>query len=331
MEKILTKKNLPNVYIRRNIPEKYLEEFREVCSNIIVDHWDFIGEEPFPSEDLSECNVLFTVGLKDNLKILNYLPNIKWIHSISVGLDAMLQEHIIKSDVIITNSKGCTSIPIAEHTIALITSLARGLHKGFQNQAQKKWENISVVDLESSTVGIIGYGEIGYEVAKRCKSLGMSVIGCRRNPEKNHKQDEPTDKVVGLDEVDYVLQQADFVVLALPSTKDTIHFIDKERLHKMKKSSYLINVGRGNTIVEEDLIEVLLNGQIAGAALDVFDIEPLPKDHAFWNLDNVMITPHNAYNSSNHVERVMNMFLQNLQRYAEGEPLLNVIDKQLGY
>jgi phosphoglycerate dehydrogenase-like enzyme len=188
-----------------------------------------------------------------------------------------------------------------------------------------------VKDLENATVGIIGYGDIGYEIAKRCKALGMTVIGCRRNPSKRNTEYEPADLIMGMDQVDEVLSRSDFVVLALPFTKDTSYFFNKERLNKMKKGSYVINVGRGNTIVDEDLIHSLSNGHIAGAALDVFEVEPLPKDHPFWQLENVMISPHNAYNSSKHLDRVMELFLKNLKLYSDGKPLMNVVEKKLGY
>lgn len=330
MEKVIVEKKQPKVYFRRNVPEEFLSKYKEI-SQVIIEPWDFKGEQPIPTKDLEDCDVLFTVGLKDDLEILKYAPNIKWIHSVSVGIDAMLNEQIKNSDIVITNSKGVTSIPIAEHTIAVITSFARGLPKQYKNQARQLWTDISVIDLDTSTVGIIGYGEIGYQIAKRCKSLGMKVIGCRRNSNGKRREDCPADSVVDLSEVNKVIECSDFIVLALPATEETIHFMDKSRLKKMKKNGYLINIGRGNTIVEKDLLDVLKEGEIGGVALDVFDKEPLPKEHPFWMLDNVIITPHIAYKSARHAERVFMMFLQNLQLYSEGKPLLNVVNKQLGY
>lgn len=326
-----SKKLAPAIYIRLDIPEEYVNKFKEVCSEVIVEPWKFGEPEPESTMDLSECEVLFTLGLHDNLNILKKAPNVKWVHSVSVGLDAMLHEEILSNDVIITNSKGCTSVPIAEHTIALISSFARGIPTMIKNQMNKEWGRLPLTDLAYSTIGIIGYGEIGYEIAKRCKALGMGVIGCRKNPAKSMRENEPADSVVGMDQVDDVLSQSDFIVLALPSTKETQHLLNKERLSKMKKDSYLINIGRGNTVVEKDLLETLSNGQIAGAALDVFEVEPLPKGHPFWELENVIVSPHNAYNSARHQDRVMDLFLQNLKRYSEGKPLLNVVNKELGY
>lgn len=326
-----SKKTAPSLYIRVDIPVKYINEFKEICSEVVIEPWEFGETEPQPTVDLSKFDILYTLGLHDNLSILKKAPKIKWVHSDSAGVEAMLNEDIKKSDVIITNVKGCSSVPIAEHTIAMLSSLARGVPKMIRNQINKNWVEIPVKDLENSTVGIIGYGDIGFEIAKRCKGLGMTVIGCRRNPAQRKEEYEPADLIMGMDQVDEVLSRSDFVVLALPFTKDTSYFLNEERINKMKKGSHLINVGRGNTIVDENLIESLKNGHIAGAALDVFEVEPLPKDHPFWQLENVMVSPHNAYNSAKHLDRVMELFLKNVKLFSDGKPLKNVVEKGLGY
>ncbi|PLS08634.1 D-2-hydroxyacid dehydrogenase [Neobacillus cucumis] len=328
----MTKKVSPSIYIRYNLPEIYLKQFKEICPNIVVEPWKFDEPEPEVTVDLSDCEVVLTLGMRDNLNILKNAKNVKWVHSISAGLDAMLTDDVKNSDVIITNAKGCTSVPIAEHTIALISAFAREVPTMVRKQRTQEWcKMLPVRTLAGSTVGIIGYGEIGYEIAKRCKGLEMKVIGCRRNPDKKNKEHEPADEVVGMDRVDEVLSKSDYVVVALPSTEETIHYMNKDRFEKMKKDSYLINVGRGNTMVEEDLVECLKSGKIAGAGLDVFEVEPLPKDHPFWYMDHVIVSPHNAYNSDNHSERVMNLILENLKRFYEGKQLLNIVDKNLGY
>ncbi|MDM5455157.1 D-2-hydroxyacid dehydrogenase [Peribacillus simplex] len=326
-----SKKTAPSLYIRVDIPEKYINEFKEICSEVVIEPWEFGETEPQPTVDLSKFDILYTLGLHDNLSILKKAPKIKWVHSDSAGVEAMLNEDIKKSDVIITNVKGCSSVPIAEHTIAMLSSLARGVPTMIRNQIKKNWVEIPVKDLENSTVGIIGYGDIGFEIAKRSKGLGMTVIGCRRNPAQRKEEYEPADLIMGMDQVDEVLSRSDFVVLALPFTKDTSYFLNEERINKMKKGSHLINVGRGNTIVDEDLIESLKNGHIAGAALDVFEVEPLPEDHPFWQLENVMVSPHNAYNSAKHLDRVMELFLKNLKLFSDGKPLKNVVEKGMGY
>jgi phosphoglycerate dehydrogenase-like enzyme len=303
---------------------------KDLGANIMFEPWIFGEEEPKVTHDLSTCNIVLTLGLKDSLRIMKDAPNLKWVQSLSVGLDSILHEKTINSDIIITNTKGCTSVPIAEHTIAMISGLARGLPTMIKNQQNTVWENTSIRDLEDSTVGIIGYGEIGKEIAKRCKALGMYVIGCRKRP-NNISKNDPADKVVGLEEMDNVLRKADFVILALPSTSETYHSIDKEKLSLIKSTSFLINVGRGNTIVEKDLVQILQEKKIAGAALDVFEVEPLPKDHLFWSLDNVIISPHNAYYSPKSMDRYMELFIENIQRFMNGKELINIVDKMSGY
>ncbi|WP_445487188.1 D-2-hydroxyacid dehydrogenase [Niallia sp. 03133] len=318
------------IYIRNKIPEKYITYLNELGATVMFEPWTYGEGEPEVQHDLSLCNIVLTLGLNDSLNIIKKAPHIKWVQSLSVGLDSILNEQTISSDIIITNTKGCTSVPIAEHTIAMISSFARGIPTMLQNKQNRLWQNTSITDLEGATVGIIGYGEIGKEIAKRCKALEMNVIGCRKRPARTGEYD-PADKVVGLEEMDLVLKESDFLVLALPSTPETYHSINKEKLNLMKPTSFLINVGRGNTVAEQDLLEILQSKRIAGAALDVFDVEPLPKDHPFWQMDNIVISPHNAYFSPRSMERYMNIFMKNIQRFQNGQELLNVVDKKLGY
>ncbi|MFT8322935.1 MAG: D-2-hydroxyacid dehydrogenase [Bacillus sp. (in: firmicutes)] len=318
------------IYIRNNIPEKYINKLTELGATVLLEPWTYGENEPSVKHDLSACTIVLTLGLNDPLTIMKVAPNIQWVQSISVGTDSLLNENTINSNIVITNTKGCTSIPIAEHTIAMMSSFARCIPTLLHNQQSRRWENTSITDLEGSTVGIIGYGEIGKEIAKRCKAFDMTVIGCRKRPNRTG-EDDPADKVVGLEEMDMVIKASDFLVLALPSTSETYHSINKDKLSLMKSTSFLINIGRGNTIAEQDLLKVLQAKKIAGAALDVFDIEPLRKNHPFWELDNVIISPHNAYFSPKSMERYMNIFFKNIQRFQNDQPLINIVDKNLGY
>ena len=320
----------PKIFIRKTIPQNYIDKMKEMGAELVIQPWEYGKPEPLLEKDISKCNIVLTLGLNDTLSIMESAPNIKWVQSLSVGLDALLHEEMQNSSLIITNTKGCTSVPIAEHTIAMIAGLARGLPFLIRNQLTSTWKPTPITDLSLSTVGIIGYGAIGQEIARRCKGLDMKVIGCKKRP-SIQKQDDPADQIVGLDQIDYVIKEADFLVLALPSTKETYHLINKDRLAKMKTTSFLINIGRGNILVEKDLLSSLQEKKIAGAALDVFDIEPLPKDHPFWELGNLIISPHNAYYSPKTMDRYMELFLENIQRFMCGKDLLNIVDKKLGY
>ncbi|MFT8312457.1 MAG: D-2-hydroxyacid dehydrogenase [Sporolactobacillus sp.] len=321
----------PIIYIRNVLSNDALQELSKLSQKIVYDPWTPGAPEPEPLSALAECDVMLTAGYRDDLKILPKAKNLKWVQSASVGVDMMLRKDVVDHELMITNTRGCTSVPIAEHVLAMITALAKKVPHFVRKQMAGTWDEANVGDLAGTTVGIIGYGDIGYEIARRCKAFDMKVIGCRRNPQKRHGDHDPADQVVGMDQMDAVLAQSDFVVLALPATSETIHSFDKKRLSLMKSGSYLVNIGRGNLIVESDLAVCLTNGPIAGAALDVFEIEPLPQKHQFWNMDHVIITPHRAYYSSNYEQRYMDLFVENLHRYSEGRPLINAVNKMLGY
>lgn len=322
----------PKIYVRIPVAKRYVEQLQDIAAEVIVQPWEPRTPEPEPIADISGFDVIVTVGMRDTLQILNRAPGVKWIHSFSVGLDAMLTEAVIESPIVVTNARGCASIPIAEHTVSCIASLARSFPAMARNQLQKKWELLTapIREMLGSTVGIVGYGEIGTQIAMRCKALGMNVIGCRRNPDR-HRDDSLGVQVVGLDQIDYVLAASDFLVLAMPANAETYHFLNRDRLSKLKPGSFLINVGRGNTVSEAALLEALRSGQLAGAALDVFEQEPLQPEHPFWEMDNVIVTPHNAYYSPRTIERNMELLFDNLKRYSRGEELRNVVNKRTGY
>lgn len=249
----------------------------------------------------------------------------------SVGVDAFLSPDIRGSDITITNAKGCTAIPIAEHALALMLALARGVPAMARQQRDKLWGGVAARELHEATVGIVGYGHIGQEIALRCKSFGMRVVGCRKHPGKISEHDAVADAVLGMDRLDELLAQSDYVILSLPSTEETYRLMNRETFGKMKIGSFLINIGRGNAVDEEELVRSLRCGPLAGAALDVFEEEPLPSAHSLWECDNVIISPHMAYDSPKNAARCMDLFLHNLACYREGKPLRNVVDKQLGY
>lgn len=325
------KKTKPVVYIRNELPEKYLKRIVQSGGRVVLDPWKHGQPEPEPRQELSACNVMLTGGYRDTLAILEKAPKVKWVQSTSVGVDKMMNDNVRHRDVVITNMKGCTSIPIAEYVLAMITGLTKKLPHFVRKQMSREWDETSVGDLTGRTVGIVGYGNIGYEIARRCKAFDMRVIGCRRNPEKRHGASDPADIVIGMDALDTLLEQSDFTVLALPSTPDTVHLFNGEKIEKMKPGSFLVNIGRGNLIVEDDLVACLQRGKIAGAALDVFEQEPLLPDHPFWGMENVVITPHRAFYSVHTWDQYMDLFLENLRRFENGEPLLNVVNKEAGY
>ena len=230
----------PVIFSRRELPKEYVDAIEALGAKLIVEHWEWGEVDPTPKVDLSECDVILTLGMRDDLAVLKYAPKVKWVHSLSVGIEAMLKSNFQNSNITVTNSKGCTAIPIAEHTLAMILTFARGIPTMINNKRERVWGLIPTIDLSSITVGIIGYGEIGVAIAERAKALGMRVIGCKRNPNKNSVGKDFADQLVGMGEMDWVLGESDFLVLALPSTEQTKHVFNNECLKKMKKGSYLI-------------------------------------------------------------------------------------------
>jgi len=263
-----------------------------------------------------------------NAEILRKAAKLKWIHALAAGVDRFLFPEFIDSDIMLTNSSGVHPVPISEHVLGMMLMFTRGLHAAMKSQFQKKWERPTPVELYGKTLGIIGFGSIGERIGQLGICCGMRVIGLKRNvdyPTTNAHQLLPPETL------DALLERSDFVVCALPLTPQTTHYITLQELKKMKNTAYLINISRGKTIKEEDLILALQSGIIAGAGLDVFEEEPLSSHSPLWDMDNVIITPHYAGSTPEYFNRAISIFCENMQRYLKGEPLLNRIDKKRGY
>ncbi|HKE32508.1 MAG TPA: D-2-hydroxyacid dehydrogenase, partial [Candidatus Angelobacter sp.] len=242
---------------------------------------------------------------------------------------------LIKSEVVVTNSGGVHGPVVAEHAIALLLALAKRIPQAMRYQRKKEWaqeilwgEQPRPREIAGTTVLVIGMGSIGREFASRAKGLGMKVIAVRENPQKGPGS---ADAVYSPEQLDSVIPEADYILLCTPVTPATTGLIDRLRLARMKPDAYLINVGRGPLVDEAALIEVLKDHKIAGAALDVFTEEPLPKHSPFWDLENVLITPHTAAVTDRLWERHFQLISENLRRFLDGRPLLNLIDKRRGY
>ena len=236
-------------------------------------------------------------------------------------------EALLKSDVTVTNFKGIYNEHVAAHALSFVLALARNLPQYSSQQHEKEWRTVKgTAYLPESKVLIVGLGGIGAETARLCAAFGMSVTGVDplvRTPPPFVTAVHPPDALDGL------LPRADFLILITPETPETVRMMDARRLNLMKPSSFLVNIGRGKCVVEADLIEALKTKKIAGAALDVFEQEPLPLDSLLWSMPNVLITPHMAANTeSYHVpERRTRILIENCQRFELGRPLVNVVDK----
>ncbi|MDQ7093599.1 D-2-hydroxyacid dehydrogenase [Desulfosporosinus sp. PR] len=265
------------------------------------------------------AEILLTWGLYRPNEYLNYASNLQWVHSLSSGVDGLVNS-IGNLPVKLSTTKGIHGLPMADHVLGYILSFLRGFPTIYKQQQKRIWQKLNYPGPQESkgkTVGIIGMGEIGREIARKCKLFEMRVLGVKRTPAPS----EFVDEMYGLNEMDKVLQVSDFVVILIPLTPDTVHNINEEKLRRMKKTAYLINVGRGPVVDEEALIKVLKEGAIAGAALDATEVEPLSETSPLWGLDNVIITPHMAADSPFYMDRAFQVFYANLRHFLQGERL----------
>jgi phosphoglycerate dehydrogenase-like enzyme len=264
------------------------------------------------------------------VQMIPHAPNLRWFQQWGAGTDWLMRyPDIASGDFILTNASGVHSVPISEHILSYLLAFSRGLPGTIRAQQQGKWlEDVSSFELSGKTMLLVGVGAIGRRTALLASALGMRVIGVRRSPGHDYPGIQ---QMVSSGELPRYLPEADFVVLTVPLTRETQGMINAAALAKMKPSAYLINIGRGQTVDEPALVFALQNGQIAGAGLDVFVTEPLPPDSPLWKMENVIITPHASGSTPYYNERALNIFIDNLERYTQGKPLKNVVDKKRGY
>jgi phosphoglycerate dehydrogenase-like enzyme len=247
------------------------------------------------------------------------LANVRWIHTLAAGVELLPFDLLQGRDVVVTNSRGLYADALGEFAVAAMLWFAKDLRRMARNQDARRWEPYTIERLEGHTVGIIGYGGVGEAVGRRAAALGMRVLPVRRRQEFG----EPT--------VDDVIAQADYVVMSAPLTPGTYRLITRERIASMKPHAVFINLGRGATVEEDALVDALRERRIRGAALDVFEVEPLPPEHPLWTLDNVLVSPHTADHTEDAHVRAMQFFVENLKRFRAGESLQNVVDKAERY
>lgn len=240
---------------------------------------------------------------------------VRWIHTLAAGVEFLPFDLLRRSDIVLTNGRGLYADALGEFAIAAMLWFAKDLRRLVRNQEQRLWEPYTVERVAGKSVGIIGYGGIGRAIGARASALGMHVLGVGRRQEPG----EAT--------IDDVIPRADYLVMSVPLTPRTHRLLSRERIARMMPSSVLINVGRGRTVDEAALVDALRAHAIRGAALDVFDTEPLPPEHPLWELDNVLLSPHSADRTSDSHLRATQFFLENLRRFRAGEPLENVVNK----
>jgi phosphoglycerate dehydrogenase-like enzyme len=264
-------------------------------------------------------------------RVFGLCPNLLWVHSRSVGLERTLFPELIQSAVPLTNGVGVFSASLGEFALGAILYFAKDFRRMIRNQMAGVWEAFDVSWVSGNTIGIIGYGDIGRAVAERVRPLGMKVLAVRRHVSPLQSQEPLVDRIYSPEQRVEMISRCDYVVVATPLTAETLGMIGEREFAAMKPAAVVINLGRGPVINEAAMIKALSNGRIKGAALDVFDHEPLPAGHAFYRLENVLLSPHCADHTPDWLDNAMKFFVGQFERFRKGEPLLNVVDKQLGY
>ena len=285
------------------------------------------------SQAASEATVLFnwTGTLPVFREVFARCCNLRWVHSRNVGVEKTLFPELIESSVPLTNGVGVFSPALGEFVLAAILYFAKDFRRMLRNQMADRWEEFDVTPIAGQTVGVIGYGDIGHEIAKRVKPMGMKVLAVRRHASTARPADRFVEKVYPPEQRLEMIPQCDYIAVAAPLTPETRGMVGEPEIAAMKSSAVLINVGRGPVIYEQALIAALSSKRIKGAALDVFDQEPLPPGHPFYRLENVLLSPHTADHTPDWLDNSIELFLQQFARYEKGEPLRNIVNKKLGY
>jgi phosphoglycerate dehydrogenase-like enzyme len=279
-----------------------------------------------------QAEVLLLGGIPASVldHIVSRSPNLRWIHSASAGVDRVTTPAVRQRGLTVTNARGVFSRPIAEYVVMMALAISRRLPQLLELQRERTWQPLRGRELSELTVGIIGYGDIGREVARLLGPFGCRILASRRHPDRG-AGDGPRVELYGLDQLDEVLRQSDIVVVAAPLTDETAGLIGAEQLGEMREDAWLINIARGRLIDELALRRALESGWIGGAVLDVFSEEPLSPESPLYRTPNLIITPHTSWASDRVVQRTVDLFVDNLRRDRAGEPLRNVVDLEAGY
>jgi phosphoglycerate dehydrogenase-like enzyme len=288
------------------------------------------------SESMCEREIVDADAFFGNITppVLAAATRLRWIQSPNIGQERYMFAALASHPSTMTNPRGIFSDDIADHVMAFVLTLARGLHRYLQHQRKHYWAKTpggyptDVIHLPDATLGVFGLGGIGYAVATRAHAFGMRVLAV--DPRQTDRPPEvselwPVERLADL------LGSSDFVVICAPETPETRGLFDASVIGQMRETAYLINIGRGKIVKLDALVDALKGGRLAGAGLDVFETEPLPADHPLWDMPNVLITPHVAGAGPHSIERLHAILLDNVQRFVNGAPLINVVDKERWY
>ncbi|MBI3890067.1 MAG: D-2-hydroxyacid dehydrogenase [Candidatus Wallbacteria bacterium] len=274
-------------------------------------------------------------GEKVTARLLAAAPALRWVHVNVAGVERSMTPELAASPVVLTNSRAMHRTYIAEHVLGLMLAFAKRLEVAIRRQSERVWAQLEIVatnfSLAGRVCGVLGLGGIGMEVARLAHAFGMRCVGTRRRVDPKEPLPPYLERVLGEEGTDEVVAAADFLVICLPLTDRTRRLLSRERIGRMKAGAYVINIARGAIADETALLEALAEGRLAGAGLDVTEVEPLPADSALWGMERVILTPHVSGNYPDYAVDAARLFAENLRRYLAAEPLLNVVDKREGY
>lgn len=351
-----------NVTIAMPLDETLVELARNVSPRVSLTHlsrsqrfvyrdgralWGGYKEPPAPEDESEEEARKSLYGVLAATEVLlsnQILPDdivaragaLKWLQLTSAGVDSLADHEVVRAPgVMVTTASGIHAATISEYIVGAMISFAKNFTKSLRSQDERAWQPYWPKELEDATVGIIGLGAIGGRTAEVCRAMRMRVLAMRRSCQRRMSGEEAgeaaVDEMFPPADLHALLAESDYVVLALPLTAESTGLIGEAELAAMKPNAVIVNIARGRVIDQEALVRALRDGGIAGAALDVTTPEPLPADHELWGLPNVMITPHISGGTPRYMERAIGLFCDNLRRYADGEPLRNVVDPARGY
>lgn len=281
---------------------------------------------------LEHARVLFRGGMPAAVldHVVGRAPRLEWIHSYSAGVERVATSLVRSRGLIVTNGRGVFSRPIAEYLVMMLLAIQRRLPQLLELQRERTWQPLPGRELASITVGIVGFGSIGAEVASMLAPFGTPIIATRRHPERGAGE-HPNVELLALDQLDELLRRSDAVLVTAPLTEETAGLIGAHELQEMKEGAWLFNIARGRLVDEVALRRALEAGWIGGAVLDVFTEEPLPPESPLYETPNVIITPHTSWASDRVLDRSLDLFVDNLHRFTAGRPLRNVVDLEAGY
>lgn len=309
-----------------NLAESYQ---KQLLSNFPNQTFIFKNEIKHIEDHLSDARIIVTYGGDLNEEVINEAKKLEWIMVLSAGMDQMPLQAIEERGILVTNVRGIHKIPMAEYALSMLLYVYRQEKTLTQNGLIKKWDpSLSVGEIGGKTLLVVGAGAIGQEVARLAKSFRMKTLGLS----KSGRSVEYFDENHNIDKIATILPQADFIVAVLPSTEETRNLFTIKEFKQMKNDAVFLNMGRGDAVVEADLLKAIKQKEIAHAILDVFVNEPLPENHPFWEEENVTVTPHIAAQSANYVPRAIEIFEKNLHTYLKDKAdYINQIDVSRGY